>query len=339
MENFKPLFWVFAALIAVLVLPMKGLAFCLQSFNGYGPAYASNVIPRTELFTAELLRDACEVVHLQEIWKTDQIQLIEQTMSSRYQIYSPNKVNLFGLMSLSTVPVSAEEFHIFRFNNDGGILNGGRDVVGVQKGFTVQTLEADEKIDFLNLHLHPASSAVRVAQIYEIVKWNIARKELRPLVMSGDFNMTPASVEHQFLRSALKVKDAVEEMWSKYPAAFCTYCAENPLSWLNTDQIFDYVLFSSQSKLKVKNLNLNLKGTSTEPLSDHYGLRVDFDFTQQTPVRDIESDRTKMIETFDEVMRIVAGEYTKGSRIYAELGLWRQEVVRRQGSFWDYFSN
>ena len=154
-----------------------------------------------------------------------------------------------------------------------------------------------------------------------------------PLLWIGDF---PAAIS--ILLKVLKLKDSVEEFWGKYPPNFCTYCSNNRLGWLWNDHVFDYVLFSQELNLKVTDVQVDLQGTPSNPLSDHYGLRVDFDFSRAVPSRNLEADREITIRSLDQVMRSIVREYTKASRIYNELGLWRQQLVNRDGTFWNYFS-
>jgi endonuclease/exonuclease/phosphatase family metal-dependent hydrolase len=330
-----------ALLAAVFLFSFQAFPFCLQSFNGYGPAYAFHVAERTALFTREIKTQGCEVVHLQEIWSKNQIEIVKGRLKSDYAIFSPNETNRIGVMSFSKFPVMHTEFHIFSFNSDGGILDGGRDLFGVEKGFAIQNLKLtnSQNIDFINLHLHPASEAVRLAQIYEIIQWRLSKTTVAPVLLSGDFNMTPTSLEHQLLLGALGLKDSVLEKWGKYPEHFCTYCStQNRLSWLRDDRVFDYVLFSNKALLKVTDVVVDLKGTPENRLSDHFGLRVNFDLSESlTTTRNIEHDRQALIYALSQAMVSVSQEYTVSSRIYNDMGLWRQELMREQGPFWDYF--
>ena len=65
----------------------------------------------------------------------------------------------------------------------------------------------------------------------------------------------------------------------QYPADFCSYCTKNPLGWLNEDHTFDYVFFShlgaSETGWVPQDIQIALTGDG-KPLSDHYGLKVDF---------------------------------------------------------------
>ncbi len=303
--------------------------FCLQTFNGYGPIYAPRVSERTEKFTQEMKSQGCAVIQLQEIWNHSQIQIVKDNLGQNYQIYSPNETNRFGLMSLSKVKTLSTEFHIFEFNSDGGLLDGGRELAGVEKGFAVQTLSlySGHPVSFINLHLHPASQAVRLAQIYELIKWSLARESQDPLVLSGDFNMAPGSLEYRFLTESLRLQDSVLQKWGQYPLHFCTYCSVNPLGWLSDDRIFDYVFYSKSAPLKPANVQVDMKGLKDAPYSDHYGLRVDFSyFPQASDEGSTAQEQAQLVEDLTAVMKVIAQQYTPASRIYNELGWWRQEL-------------
>lgn len=325
-----------------LTLSSEAQAFCLQSFNGYGPAYAPKVEARTERFTREIVSQGCEVVQLQEIWNSNQIQTLVRLARQSYGIYAPNSEVKFGLMNLVQFQTTQKpEAYLFHHNDDGGLLDGGREIFGVQKGWTFQRLlipEIGSELDFLNLHLHPASEAVRMAQLFEILQWRLQQKDRRPLVISGDFNMDPLSAEYFFAVTAFKLKDPVMEKWGRYPLNFCTYCSSNPLSWLNEDKVFDYVFFSQGAPLKTQDLFVDLMGTPKEPFSDHFGLRVVFSPSEGKDNRHIESERYFLLSILASMMDPVKSQYGTRSQVYKGLLALQSQLNKRSGIFWNYLS-
>ncbi len=312
---------------------------CLQNFNTYGPVYAPLVQQRTDAFMEEILKENCEVVHFQEAWNSPQISRIEQWLDVSYLAYSPNKGSRNGLMSLSRWDISKTQYRKFRYNTDGGILDGGRELVGVEKGFAVQWLSTPGgDMAFVNLHLHPTSKAVRLAQIFELIKWRMTTLGT-PVVITGDFNMGPYSLEKALVIKALQVKDVVDLHLREYPKGFCTYCGHNPLSWTSKDKILDYIFISDEAPIQIRKVEVNLKGTLDFPYSDHYGIKLTWDFVQRSPApRDLLAEAQNLAKVFQSVLPVISQKYTKSSEIYRTLGLWNQQLVRQEGAFWAYFS-
>lgn len=74
--------------------------FCVQNFNAYGPAYASSILSRTQVFSQQLKDEQCDLIHLQEAWMGLQINRITSVLEPDYHISAPNRSERVGLMSL-----------------------------------------------------------------------------------------------------------------------------------------------------------------------------------------------------------------------------------------------
>lgn len=255
---------------------------CIQNFNAYGPAYASKVKSRTQVFSVELQKDSCDLIHLQEAWTARQINTINDILKWDYKISSPNLTGLNGLMSLYKGQGSNFETYSFKINNLDGLLDGVREKFNVEKAFHVflwRPHGMPEEIYAVNTHLHPTSQAVRLTQILDILSWRQDHLD-KKVILSGDFNASPDSLEIQVLRLLLGFDDVMREhLGGDYPEGFCTYCRENKLSWNFQDKIFDYVFLSnygrsSKSQFMIENAAINMQGTAQQRLSDHYGVRV-----------------------------------------------------------------
>jgi len=323
--------------------------FCVQNFNAYGPMYAMNVVSRTEKWTAELqAKPACAVVHLQEVWNQKHIKMVEHELSDRYRISSPNRQARIGIMSLFKGDVGHTETYSFHVNNEGGLLDGIRDVFNVKKAFHVVTARVDsldEDIFFINTHLHPTSSSVRITQLIDLLNWRL-QNQTHKMILSGDFNATFDTLEHTFVTSLLQVGDSLDLALGGYKPGVCTYCKENRLGWLSDDRVFDYVFFSNvgstSSELKVIDGRVNLRGTAKNPLSDHYGLRIQFVLEPKTMTLDFltqEMRRQKAVDVLTKAAHILKSE--KG----AEFAPYKKELLQlvsqlqnHQGIFADYFA-
>lgn len=322
--------------------------FCVQNFNAYGPMYARDVESRTVRWTAELQqKPACEVVHLQEVWSHSHIRLVESELSNRYSISAPNLQARIGIMSLFKGDIRKTDTYSFHVNNEGGLLDGIREAFDVKKAFHVVTARVDsldEDIYFINTHLHPMSTSVRITQLIDLLNWRLQNQDHK-MILSGDFNATFGTLEHTFVTSLLQVGDSLDLALGGYKPGVCTYCKENRLGWLPDDRVLDYVFFSNVSstntELKVIDGNVNLRGTPKNPLSDHYGLRIQFVLEPKMMALDFltqELRRQKAMDVLTNAAQILNAE--KG----AEFEPYKKELLslvnqleNHQGIFADYF--
>ena len=348
--------WIKALISILWVLPLgawgevvispdpRPPGFCMQNFNAYGPIYASKVTERTGRMNMELQGiPKCHVVHLQEVWNSSQIRQIEQDLQRQYSISSPNKDNRIGLMSLSMGDILSTETHYFKVNSDGGILDKARSVVDVRKAFHVMRSNLygiDEDFLFVNFHLHPMSTAVRLAQLLDVLQWRLENTDLK-IVMTGDLNADPGSLEHRTVKTVLGMYDSLEEHIGAYVPGVCTYCFGNPHGWKLSSHVFDYVFYSNVSaaptELKVVNSFINMRGTPTRPMSDHFGVRTNFSVEPLSGNLFTNADKEVFFKVLDEIEKVFATQKDPAFREYRE----RIEVLRRQvesqyGEYWQY---
>lgn len=323
-------------------------AFCIQNFNAYGPIYAGDTRERTELFTDALTQpgQGCGLVHFQEIWNKSQIDQVEDAMKSKYTIMDPDRDSRIGLMSLVQGRVLQQETHVFKVNNQGGMLDSVREMAGVSKAFHAARVELSEgssqPLWMVNTHLHPSSARVRTLQLLEIIRWRVANPDF-PMVLSGDFNMTVDSLERRFIMGALGALDSVET-WNQgeYPKGFCTYCEVNPRSWMKGNYVFDYVLIANgggERGLEPVGAMVNLKGSPGFSLSDHYGLRVELEEGNLQPVDEslLEKRRQDLTQTLSDVVTDLKQDGQKYQAQINELRGYNVSLQSKSGVFWNYF--
>lgn len=327
----------------------RPLRFCLQNFNAYGPIYASGIAERTSRMSSELQgRPKCEVVHLQEVWNAPQIRQIEQDLKHQYSISAPNKDQRIGLMSLFMGDVIATDTRSFQVNNEGGVMDGIRDALNVKKAFHVVRagfFGIDEQFYFVNTHLHPSSEAVRVTQLLDLLEWRLRHQDAK-LLLSGDFNADVNSLERGLVVQLLSARDAMEEALGGYPnKGYCTYCAGNPLGWLFSDRVFDYIFYSnvgdSPTRLRVEDGRVNMRGTPRRPLSDHFGVRVQFSVLPSAEsIKELKLARLeKTLQTLRQAEALLLEQ--KGREFAPYLSTLRDlqaQLESRSGRFFDYFS-
>lgn len=266
---------------------------CAQSFNVYGPAYASSVESRVTRTAKALLQQPCEVIQLQELWREQTYRTFRDTMGpARMKIYHADELRSddkkIGLVSAIAGDVKAATSRLFRVNNEDGVLDSIRDLTGVEKGYTVMLAQVKNAppIYYVNLHTHPKNPAIRLAQMTQLLQDIFKNPKMadHPIVLTGDVNAKPDSAELGLLRDVLVLRDSYIEANKSYGSngSVCTYCADNPLSWDNDSRVIDFVLLgnSSQYVLSSASSEINLKGDKSAPLSDHYGVKSMINITR-----------------------------------------------------------
>jgi hypothetical protein len=150
----------------------------------------------------------------------------------------------------------------------------------VQKGITAIETKLDQgpTVLYLNTHTHPTNETIRAAQMIQLLDFVMIRSPGAanlPVVLNGDFNATPDSLELRLVKNVLQLHDAYLDTHGGNYGDICTYCEANPLSWGGGDRVIDFTLFRASPALefRAEKSELNLRGEEGSPLSDHYGVR------------------------------------------------------------------
>ncbi|QDK46000.1 hypothetical protein DOM22_12975 [Bdellovibrio sp. ZAP7] len=325
--------------------------FCMQNFNAYGPLYAPNTTERMD-WIGSLLQAAprCGVIQLQEVWNDSNIDQIENALKYNYAISSPNRDNKIGVMSMFDGEIKGTWTYQFNINNLGGLLDEVRETFGVKKAFHVvqaRLPEMGEDFYFVNAHLHPTSSAIRITQILDILNWRLQNPNLK-MLMSGDFNADENSFERQLMMAVMGLHDSYQEtLGGAYPKGYCTYCANNPYSWLPGDHILDYIFVSNtggaDTRIKATAGEINMRGPLRDPLSDHYGLRVQFNLEQGGSTLTAEQmyqRRESVMMLLTQATQILVDENDERDLkdYIAALKTLKNQMATQQGVFFKYFS-
>jgi endonuclease/exonuclease/phosphatase family metal-dependent hydrolase len=271
--------------------------FCVQTFNVYGPAYASSVNHRISLLADEVIASPCDSYQFQELWKEDQFEILDRQLEPRkFALLWADDIRqdgkMIGLGSAFQGSIAWAKSDIFTVNNNDGLGDWIRGTWGVEKGFTLMQVKLDNAPPalFVNTHTHPSNSSIRIAQIVQLIQTMAAQKESLPTILTGDFNATPDSVEWKLIKDVANMRDSFLEKNKSYND-ICTYCGDNPLSWSSEDRVIDFVFLrnSKQFDLEVKSSEVNLKGEDkNSPLSDHFGVQSVFSWSPKTQA-DVES--------------------------------------------------
>jgi hypothetical protein len=266
--------------------------FCVQTFNVYAPAYASGVDFRLTQLADSMLRDPCDSFQFQELWRQSQYESFAgKTQPARLAMVRADEMRgddaMTGLASGYSGQVLWGKAELFGVNNKDGFLDWVRNLTGVQKGYTLLKVKLGHSPPtlFVNLHDHPTDPLIRLAQVTQLIGAVLAVPDGAdlPLVLTGDLNATPDSLELQLLRNVLLLRDSFAEAHAGYGST-CTYCSDNPLSWGGGDRVIDYVLFRSAPAyaLNVEQSEIDLRGEPYQPLSDHYGVRSELRWSERS---------------------------------------------------------
>lgn len=321
------------SIILIQVLSNSAFAFCVQTFNVYAPAYAPEKKVRLSRLKSEITRgEQCEVLHFQEFWLRGGRQKMAGELNTEgWATYEGPYFH--GLLSAVQGILQQSYSGLFRKNTDGA-LDTVRKGLGVKKGYNLIQSQLDgHSLDLVNVHLHPTSQVVRLAQILQLLGFRLARMG-QPMVMTGDFNLEPGSLDYWLLVLGLNFDDSLREM-DVYREGQCTYCENNPYSWLKGDHVFDYILFSRPRQnswtLTLKEAAINFRSES--PLSDHYGVRGEFEWGSPSQHDEAFLQRQKerisyLVKNLEVVANVFKGEGKKYLAEYNQVQNLMQRLSR-----------
>ncbi|MCB0392166.1 MAG: endonuclease/exonuclease/phosphatase family protein [Bdellovibrionales bacterium] len=298
--------------------------FCIQSFNTYGPAYASQVKMRTQLLVELFnLKTDCEVFLFQEVWKKSHKKNLRTGLSSLSpemsfyhgdESYRDVKTGLLMATNFNIQENFTQLYKVFSH----GAADWFRDQLGVKKAFTASTVNVVDNgmtasIKIINTHLHHSSKVIRLAQILELYEYMNKHQSL-PIIIAGDLNTTPRSLEWKLLTRVLKVKDSHFSVYQNYQKEDCTYCHDNPLSWGGPSRVLDYVFYRSGKlvELKATESEVYPKTFKGEHLSDHYGKKIRFQLKNKSSFQTVkDSAGIISIEEEKQVLKAVKSLFLK----------------------------
>lgn len=310
--------------------PIKN--FCVQSFNAFTPLYASLRSLRLTLLADALLKDDCDVLQFQEIWTEGLYKTFIRTLHAKGTRWRGTHMNVVtpegqdeasghnGLATFTRERASDIKTYVYPVNYDitfspAGALEWVREKTNTKKAVSVVKAKGPDgmsDIYYVNTHTHPHSQKVRIAQIIFLLELieQLLHEDI-PVVLTGDFNAQPDSVEMNLLRDLLQAKDTLK--WSKD----CTYCANNPhyMGLSLKGKRLDYILTINSKSKQIKTLRseINLKTHYWFHLSDHYGVRADLlleDASHESvPLEAAHARRNRALNTIKEAAKILSSNY------------------------------
>ncbi len=279
---------------------------CVQTLNTYGVFYADNLTERHKQTLNFLRNDACDINLLQEVVDQEHYNNLsglssELNMTSAYFGTSDDD-KTSGLVGVFRGNIVDVEMQYFPDVQNTVVNFVYQSFQSVKKGFGVAQLHHPNlhhnTLLILNLHLDHMAQQTRVRQILFILKRILHQPDWWDtlLIVGGDLNFSPESLEFNMMKHLLRLKDPYEEINKK---RFCTHwCEDSSYDILNTlfgGQVRDYILFKPSSRMSIHPVDIDVfpKKYNGINLSDHYGLRAFFNFT---PVSQAKNNHNNSLE-------------------------------------------
>lgn len=293
--------------------------FCFLTFNAYGPAYSLKLKKRTQLL-AKLIEDEsqCGVLTFQEVWRESHVRSLQSGLKKAYSkldFYRGDELlgdTKTGLMTSSFFPISEANTKLYRVYSNGP-ADWLREQVGVRKAFSKMLVEITDNgiqtpMEVINTHLHHSSQAIRLAQLVELAEY-IRNSSWQgfPLIISGDFNAQPYSLEWEFINKVVGAKDSHLLLRGRYTEKDCTYCNDNPLGWGGSSRVLDYIFIRNGHNvtMQVKTSDIFPTKYDGQYLSDHYGRRVRLSLQYQThQIEQVSNTSSQAVAVLEKVLQI-----------------------------------
>lgn len=187
----------------------------LDNLNAQCLPFAKHLKSRVQSIQKKFTGD---IISLQEIWALF-AQKQFKNLSTHPYFFQPPRVSRFlssGLMTLARYPFVATKFLLYKQAKHSDSFAG--------KGVALTRFDWPQLgiVDFYNTHLQAAYTSefqyqkTRLAQLEQLIEW-VQQESPRShtVILVGDFNMRPASVEYLFLQnSALGLTDIMKDYFS-----------------------------------------------------------------------------------------------------------------------------
>jgi len=239
---------------------------------------------RTERFAAIANKlDAFDIVCLQEVWiKEDQelLRTICKDKGLQYShVFSSGLIGSSGLQIISRYPIKEVFFHQYRVNGAVYRVDHGDYHAGKGFGFARVQINDLQSVSVIVTHTiarykdDDSYHADRLSQVWELIRFlQLTSRPNQPVIVAGDMNSRPNSVEYSMFTQVGKLFDAYGEYTSMHPSseinAHSTSMGENP-------QRIDYIFFNKMSNWKLTDSRVVLNDNEFL-YSDHFGVSATF---------------------------------------------------------------
>ena len=259
----------------------------IQTFNTFGPIYGPNLQRRTRLLAEKISRqDPARFLFLQEVWRDAHYQDLRRQPGLlragyefvRFDENRGDRQKRCGLLTLGPGAPDQSWLRDFPVNEGTGPIELIRRLVKIVKGMGIARFTLpDTAVLCVNTHTHPTNARIRLDQMICLADTvrDLHKDEL--LVLAGDLNAPPASLEIRYLKTMLGLTDAYEEANGTYAPEDCTYSADNPYAVWGQSRVLDYVFYRSPpaGAWRSQRAAINLRQWKNRWLSDHFGVRAE----------------------------------------------------------------
>lgn len=245
-------------------------------------SFAKDQSRRVSAIAERLSAGEFDVVGLQEVWDTDsQVEIARGADRGglKYSHYFKNGISGSGNMILSRYPIVACDFHAYTIN--GRPQRVLRDDYYGSKGVGMARISGPSGVfDFYVTHLishydpQDEYKAHRVAQVFELIQFIKRTNKSDFLVVAGDLNATPESLEYSMLTGLGTLKDAYREVRSD--AGYTSTCDDTGGPTQRIDYIFHRPAGERSWTLQDCRLSMTFMKDSTRTFSDHFGVSATF---------------------------------------------------------------
>jgi len=247
---------------------------------------------RFRAFGDVLPRLQADLVSLQEVWtENDEKFIISRAAAAglSYAHYFRSGAFGSGLLVLSRYPIQEVLFHQFRLKGKPEKIWQGDFYAG--KGIGLARVQSPAGLlDFYNMHpiAQYASddkdeyTAHRTAAMYEAANFINAHSPSNPVILAGDFNITPHQPAYRMLLTLGCLTDGYDTLYPDDPSI--TFSLENPYNRnYREPERLDYICLRNGENqlLEPQSAEIILKHQPEYPYmpySDHYGVQLDVAF-------------------------------------------------------------
>jgi len=244
---------------------------------------------RTERFAAIASKlDSFDVVCFQEVWIKEDQDLLRETCKEKgmtySHVFSSGLIGSSGLQIISRYPIKEVFFHRYRVNGTIYRFDHGDYHAGKGFGFARIAINDTQSVSVIVTHTiakynveDDSYHADRLSQVWELIRFlQLTSRPNQPVIVVGDMNSKPTSVEYSMFTQVGKLVDAFDEFTSNSSRtqSAITSMDENP-------QRIDYIFFQKTKGWKLTDSQIVLNDTEFL-YSDHFGVSATFSFGSQS---------------------------------------------------------
>jgi len=241
---------------------------------------------RTQRFAAIAYKlDSFDVICLQEVWIKEDQELLRSICKEKgisySHVFSSGLIGSSGLQILSRFPIKEVFFHQYRVNGAIYRVDHGDYHAGKGFGFARIQINDTQSVSVVVTHTiarykdDDSYHADRLSQVWELIRFlQLTSRPNQPVIVAGDMNSKPNSVEYSMFTRVGKLFDAFGEFTSTHPLpteATITSMDEKP-------QRIDYIFFSKANNWKLIDSRVVLND-SEFLYSDHFGVSATFSYS------------------------------------------------------------